>query len=174
MQFLRPFFMKIKHLTQAALLATVYAVLNYYQNFLLPGSASWAFQFRVAECLCVIAFFTPAAIWGFTAGCMIFNLAFVGALPLDFLVGSLATLLSTVGMYLTRNLKIRNYPLFGMLLPAVFNGLLVGWELSACLGSIFWLNFLYIAAGELAVLLIFGTALYYIIRSRRLQAHIFS
>ncbi len=163
---------QVRIMTQSALLASVYVVLTHLQNLLLPGSASWAIQFRMAECMCVLAFFTPSAIWGLTVGCLLFNITSAGALPLDAIVGSLATFLATGGMYLTRNVKLLGYPLPGMVLPAVCNGLLVGWELSVYIGGAFWLNFLYVAVSQLAVLLILGTALYYIIRRRQLHRHI--
>lgn len=160
-------------MTHAALLAALYIVLTHLQNILVPGSATWAIQFRVSEAMCVLAFFTPAAVWGLTVGCLLFNISYAGALPLDIVVGSLATLLATGGMYLTRNWKLLGYPLFGMLLPAVTNAFLVGWELSVYVGGGFWLNALYVAIGELTVLLILGTVLYYVIRGRNLQNRIF-
>lgn len=164
---------KIKTMTHAALLAALYVVLTHLQNILVPGSATWAIQFRVSEAMCVLAFFTPAAVWGLTVGCLLFNITYAGALPLDILVGSLATFLATGGMYLTRNWKLLGYPLLGMLLPAVTNAFLVGWELSVYVGGGFWLNTLYVAIGELTVLLILGTVLYYVIDRRNLQNRIF-
>ena len=165
---------KVRDLAYGALIAALYAVLTHMQNILLPGSATWAIQFRASEALCVLALFTPAAVWGLTLGCMLFNMTFAAALPLDVPVGSLATLLATGGMYLTRNWKIGRYPLFAMLLPAIVNGLLVGWELTVYIGGGFWLNALYVAIGEGAVLLVLGTAVYYALRQRNLARRIFS
>ena len=165
--------MKIRYLAHGALIAALYVALTHLQNLLLPGSASWAIQFRASEALCVLAFFTPAAIPGLTLGCMLFNLSFVGALPLDFLVGSLATLLATAGMYATRNIRIKTYPLLGLTLPALTNAFLVGWELSVYIGGGFWVNALYVAIGELAVLLTLGTALYYAMTARNLHHRLF-
>lgn len=165
--------MKTRFLAHGALIAALYVALTHFQNALLPGSASWAIQFRVSEALCVLAFFTPAAIPGLTMGCMLFNLSFAGALPLDFAVGSLATLLATAGMYAFRNIRIKNYPLLGMIFPALSNAFLVGWELSVYVGGGFWLNALYVAIGEAAVLLILGTALYYALTARNLHTRLF-
>ena len=164
---------KTKNLTYGALIAALYVVLTHLQNILIPNSASFAIQFRVSEAMCVLALFTPAAVWGLTVGCFLFNLTFAGALPLDMLVGSLATFLATGGMYLTRNWKIKGYPLLAMLLPAVFYALLVGWELSVYIGGGFWLNGLYVAIGEAAVLLTLGTVLYYVFLRGNLQNRIF-
>ena len=148
---------KTKNITYAALLAALYTALTYLQNALLPGSASWAIQFRASEALCVLALFTPAAIPGLSLGCLLFNLSFAGALPLDPVVGTAATALATAAMYATRNIKLGNYPLLAMWMPALFNALLVGWELDLYIGGGFWLNALYVAIGEAAVLLILGT-----------------
>lgn len=155
-----------------AVIAALYVALTNLQNLLLPGSATWAIQFRVSEALCVLALFSPAAVWGLTVGCFLFNINYAGALPLDILVGSLATFLATGSMYLTRNRKIGGYPLLAMLLPALWNGLLVGWELSVYVGGGFLINAIYVALGEMAVLLILGTALYYAVRRRNLQNYL--
>ncbi len=164
---------KSRFLTHGALLAALYVALTYLQNFLIPGSASWAIQFRVSEALCVLAFFTPAAIPGLTVGCLLFNISFAGAMPLDFLVGSAASALSLTGIWLTRKWTVKGFPLVGLLLPAVFNALLVGWELDLYMGGGFWLNALYVAIGEAAVLLTLGAGLYYTIKSRHLDENLF-
>ena len=148
-----------KYLAHGALIAAMYAALTHLQNLLIPGSATWAIQFRASEALCILAFFTPAAIPGLSVGCFLFNLTFSGALPLDMLVGTAATLLATAGMYLTRKLRIKGFPLLGLMLPALFNGLLVGWELTVYIGGGFWLNALYVALGELGVLFTLGSLL---------------
>ena len=162
-----------RFLTYAAVIAALYAVLTHMQNLLLPGSATWAIQMRLSEALCVLALFTPAAIPGLTVGCLVFNITYAAALPLDFLVGSLATLLAAGSMWLTRHVTVKGYPLLGMAMPALFNALLVGWELTVYIGGGFFLNALYVALGELAVLLIFGTVLYYAVKKRHLDTTVF-
>ena len=84
--------------------------------------------------------------------------------PLDFVIGTAASALAAAGMYAVRKLTVKGYPLLAMVLPALFNGLLVGWELDYVMGGGFWLNALYVAIGELAVLLTLGTALFYAIK----------
>ncbi len=162
----------IRFLTHAALIAAIYMALTHLQNLLLPGSATWFIQFRITEALCVLTYFTPAAIPGLAAGCLLFNITYAGALPLDFAVGSGASALSAAAMWLTRKIKIKGYPLLGMLMPAVFNAFLVGWELTAYVGGGFWLNAACVAAGELAVLLTLGTILYYAIKKRKLDTYL--
>ena len=159
---------KTRLLAHGALIAAMYVALTYMQNFLIPNSTSMAIQFRASEALCVLAYFTPAAIPGLTVGCLLFNISSAGALPLDFLVGTLATLLATGIMHLTRKCTIKGYPLLGMCMPAIFNALLVGWELSIYIGGGFWINALYVAVGELAVLFTLGSLLYYAMKTRRL------
>ena len=165
---------RIRFLAQGAMIGALYAALTHLQNLLLPGSATWAIQFRASEALCVLALFTPAAVPGLTLGCMLFNLTFAGSLPLDVPVGGFATLLAAAGMYGLRKVTVKGYPLPAMLLPALSNAILVGWELSVYIGGGFWLNALYVAIGELAVLLLLGTALYYTLRTRGLHKRIFS
>ena len=116
-----------RFVTRAAIFAALYAVLTYAQFLLWPESTSMAIQVRISEALCVFAFFTPAAVPGLTLGCLLFNLTFAGTLPMDWLVGTLATLLAVEGMWLTRNITVKGFPILGMLLPAMTNAILVGW-----------------------------------------------
>lgn len=163
-----------RYLTQAAIIAALYAVLTHLQNLLLPGSATWAIQMRLSEALCVLALFTPAAIPGLTLGCLIFNITYAAALPLDFVLGSAATLLAAEGMWLTRKVTVHGYPLLAMLMPAIANAILVGWELTVYIGGGFGLNALYVALGEIAVLLVPGTILYYALKKRGLDSKLFA
>lgn len=164
---------KIHYMANAAIIAALYAVLTHMQNIIFPNSASMAIQFRASEAMCILAFFTPAAIPGLAIGCLVFNLTFSMALPLDFLVGSLASLLAAWGMWATRRITIKGYPLPGLLMPALTNAVLVGWELSVYIGGGFWMNALYVAIGEAAVLLTLGTTLYYALKNRKLDKRLF-
>ena len=163
----------IRFTTHAAIIAASYVVLTYLQYLLFPQSVSGMIQFRASEALMVLAFFSPAAVPGLAVGCLLFNITSSAVLPLDFLVGSLATLLAAEGMRLTRRVTVFGYPLPGMLMPALANAVLVGWELAVYVGGGFWLNALYVAIGELAVLLGPGSVLYYAFRSRRLDRRLF-
>lgn len=164
---------KIHYMVNAAIIAALYVALTHGQNLLLPGSASMTIQFRASEALCILAFFTPAAIPGLSIGCLVFNLTSGLALPLDFLVGTLATLLAAWGMWASRHVTIQGYPLPGLLMPAITNAVLVGWELSVYIGGGFWINALYVAMGEAAVLLSLGSTLYYALKSRKLEQRLF-
>ncbi len=165
---------KTLFLTHAAIIAALYAVLTHMQNLLLPGSASWAIQMRLSEALGVLAFFTPAAIPGLALGCLVFNITYAGALPLDFLVGTLATFCAAQLMWWTRKVTVKGLPLLGLIMPALTNGILVGWELTVYIRQLpFAVNALYVALGELAVLLALGTSLYCAIRDRGLDKRLF-
>ena len=159
---------RIRRLTHAAIIAALYAVLTHLQNLILPGSASWAIQCRISEALCVLALFTPAAIPGLTIGCLLFNITFAAALPLDFVVGSLATALAATAMW-----KLRRYPLPALTMPALTNGILVGWELTVYIGGGFWINALYVAIGELIVMLTLGLLLHTVMKRRNLGKILF-
>ena len=163
-----------RFLTHAAVIAALYAVLTHLQNFVWPESTSFAIQFRLSEALCVLALFTPAAVPGLTLGCLIFNITYAAALPLDFVLGSAATLLAAEGMWLTRKVTVHGYPLLAMLMPAIANAILVGWELTVYIGGGFGLNALYVALGEIAVLLVPGTILYYALKKRGLENTLFA
>ena len=159
---------RVRRIAQAAVIAAMYVGLTHMQNLLFPGSATWAVQFRVSEALCVLALFTPSAISGLSIGCFLFNLTYAGALPLDPIVGTLATFCSVGSMYL-----LRKRPIPAMLMPALFNAFLVGWELTLYLGGGFWLNACYVALGETAVLLTLGKLLWGVIKKHNLQNRLF-
>lgn len=164
---------KTRYLAHAALIAALYAVLTHMQNLLIPNSASFAIQCRLSEALCVLAFFTPAAIPGLTIGCLVFNITFAAALPLDWLLGSLATLVATTAMWHIRSIRFRCYPLPGMLMPALSNAVFVGWELMVYIGGGFWLNAWYVALGELIVMLTLGSVLFRVLDKRGLAKRLF-
>ena len=165
---------KSRYLAHAALIAALYAVLTHMQNILLPNSASMAIQCRLSEALCVLAFFTPAAIPGLTIGCLLFNITFAAALPLDWLAGTLATLIAAAAMGALKNLRVNGYPLTGMLMPALSNAVLVGWELTVYIGGAFLLNAFYVALGEMIVMFTLGTLLLRILETRGLASRLFS
>lgn len=164
---------KSRSIAYAALIAALYVVLTHFQNLLLPGSASWAIQCRLSEALCVLALFTPAATPGLTIGCLLFNITFAAALPLDWFVGSLATLCATAAMGALKHIRLKDCPLLSMLMPALFNALFVGWELSVYIGGAFAVNALYVALGEAIVLLSIGSVLLHVLERRGLARRLF-
>lgn len=109
---------------QGALIAAIYAALTYAVAPLSFGPT----QFRISEALTVLPVFTPAAIPGLAIGCIISNLS--SPYPLDMVFGTLATVLAAVMTRWTRKIKIKGIPLLSFLFPTVFNGLIVGAEIT--------------------------------------------
>ncbi|MGN0449684.1 MAG: QueT transporter family protein [Ruminococcus sp.] len=154
------------YIVQAAVIAALYAALTILQNTLLPGTASMAVQFRVAEVLTILAIFTPAAIPGLTVGCVIANISSLSVLgPYDMIFGSLASLLAAVMMYLLRNKRLFKLPVAAALMPALANGIIVGFEIEFFFveGGFHFGDFLFqggcVALGELGVLFVLGLPL---------------
>ncbi len=133
---------KTTYLTYAALTAALYVILSLVSN--LFGLASGAVQIRISEALTVMPVFTPAAVPGLFAGCIISNIL-TGCAPWDIVLGSLATL---IGALLTRALK--KHDILCLLPPVATNTLILPWVLSFVYhfdGSI-WYFAVTIFAGE--------------------------
>ncbi|MBR3893865.1 MAG: QueT transporter family protein [Clostridia bacterium] len=90
---------RMLYVTQAGLIAALYTVLTCVVGAF--GLASGAIQLRLSEALCVLPFFTPAAIPGLTLGCLLSNLI-TGCIWQDVVFGTLATLLGAWGAYALR------------------------------------------------------------------------
>ncbi len=93
---------QIRFITQAAVIAALYIVLTFIANAL--GLANQAVQVRISEALTILPVFTPAAIPGLFAGCLLSNVL-TGCALLDVLFGSLATLIGAVGTYVLKKHK---------------------------------------------------------------------
>ena len=85
-------------LVYGAAIAAIYVVLT---MVFLPISFG-PIQFRISELLCVLPYFTPAAIPGLFIGCLLANFL-GGAAALDVIFGSIATLIGAVFTYKLRN-----------------------------------------------------------------------
>ena len=111
----------VTYVVQAAVIAALYVVLTLLANAL--GLSSYSIQVRFSEALCILPFFTPAAIPGLWIGCLTANLM-TGAIIWDIVFGSIATLIGAVGTYLLRKHK------FACTLPPVIaNMVIVPWVL---------------------------------------------
>ena len=165
---------KVIYLTQAAMIAALYVVINYTEAAIFPGMTNMAVQFRVAEILCMLACLTPAAIPGLTVGCFLANFVSVGVMPVDLIFGTAASLLAALAMYALRNVKLFSLPILAALMPAIFNGIIVGLEIEIFLiGEGFHLgSFLLtggsVALGELAVCLVLGLPFYKLMERTKL------
>lgn len=81
-------------ITMGAAIAALYVVLTLIANAF--GLANYAIQVRFSEALTVLPYFTPVAIPGLFVGCILSNIL-TGALPLDVVFGSIATLIGAIG-----------------------------------------------------------------------------
>ena len=134
---------KTVYLCTAAIIAALYVALTHLSNAF--GLASGVIQCRISEALCVLPFFTPAAIPGLTVGCVIANLTTSASL-VDIIFGSLATLIGAVGARLLRKHK------WLVTLPTILaNTLILPFVLKFILNleESVWFFFITIFAGEL-------------------------
>lgn len=130
-------------LCQAAIIAAIYIVLTFLANAF--GLANYAIQVRFSESLTILPFFTPAAIPGLFAGCLLSNILTGCALP-DIVFGSLATLIGAVGTYLLR--KKSKY--LSCIPPIVANALIIPPLLKYAYGiEPVWFSFITVTAGEI-------------------------
>ena len=83
-------------ITMGAVIAALYVVLTLIANAF--GLANYAIQVRFSEALTILPYFTPVAIPGLFVGCILSNIL-TGAMPLDVVFGSLATLIGAVCTY---------------------------------------------------------------------------
>ncbi len=169
---------KIHRLAVSAVIAALYVALTYAQEMLVPGSGTMAVQFRLSEALTVLSLFTPAAIPGLTVGCFIANFVALGALPMDVVLGSFASFLACMMMYKTRSIVIKGIPVAALLMPALFNGVIIGAEIEIFFieGPFNFTSFLMqgslVALGELVVLFTLGVMLVKIIKNKKLEKYL--
>ena len=88
---------KVLRITQGAVITALYVVLTMVFAPISFGPV----QVRIAEALCILPMFTPAAIPGLFIGCLIANLI-GGGIILDVIFGSIATLIGAVLGYMLR------------------------------------------------------------------------
>lgn len=113
------------YITRAAVIAAIYVVLVVIFNY-------WSFgpiQFRIAEALTILPYFTSAAIPGLFVGCLIANIT-GGAVIWDIIFGSLATLIGAIGTRLLRKKKW-----LAPLPPIIANTLIVPFVLKYAYGN---------------------------------------
>ena len=121
--------MKTKRFAQVAMVAALYAVVTLVFAPLSYGPI----QVRISEALTVLPLIWQPAVISLTVGCFLSNLIGVhlGATgPIDIVVGTLATFLAAVCTYRLRNRTIKGVPVLSLLMPVLFNGVLVGLELA--------------------------------------------
>ena len=108
--------MKTKNVVTAGIIAALYIALTMISAML--GLSSGVIQLRISEALTVLPYFTPAAIPGLFLGCLIANIL-SGAIVVDVIFGSVATLIGAIGSYLLRKYK------FLVALPPVISNMVI-------------------------------------------------
>ena len=124
-------------LAYGAVIAAIYVALTLAFQPISFGPV----QFRISEALCVLPFFTPAAIPGLFVGCFLSNL-FAGAAGLDIVFGSLATLIGAAGSYALRRNKV-----LVCVPPILANTIIVPWVLRFAYGSEDLIPFMMLTVG---------------------------
>ena len=142
---------KAVFITQAAVIAALYTVLVIIFNYCSFGPI----QFRIAEALTILPYFTPAAIPGLFVGCLLSNIL-GGAAIWDIIFGSIATLIGAIGTYALRKNKW-----LAPLPPIIANALIVPFVLKYAYGSegVFAMFFVTIGASEFIVCGVIGMIL---------------
>ena len=131
----------VTHLTQAAIIAALYVVLTFFANSL--GLANYAVQVRFSESLCILPYFTPAAIPGLFIGCLLSNIL-TGCALLDIIFGSIATLIGAIATHLLRKNKW-----LAPVGPVLSNALIVPVVLFYAYGiQPIWFSFITVTIGE--------------------------
>ena len=150
---------KALFITQGAVIAAIYVVLVVVFIY-------WSFgpiQFRIAEVLTILPYFTPAAIPGLFIGCIIANVM-GGAVIWDIVFGSIATLIGAIGTYMLRKNKW-----LAPLPPVIANTLIVPFVLKYAYGAeeLVPLLMVSIGASELVVCGVLGMLLLFALNKYR-------
>lgn len=132
-----------KTIAQNAIIACIYAVLT----LAVAPIAYSEVQFRISEVIVFLAFYNRKYIPGLVVGCFLANIPSTLGM-FDMVFGTFSTLLVCLMMS-----KVNNRYLAAVL-GAVITGIIVGFELHLAFGIPFVINAIYVAIGELGVLVI--------------------
>ena len=147
------------YLTQAAIIAAIYAVLTYC---LQPLSFSGS-QLRISEALTILPVLTPAAVSGLAVGCFISNLASPFGI-FDLILGTASTLIAALLSRLAAHIRVKNLPVLSAFFPVVLNSVSAGFTIAIMNGggftfAAFAASALSVAAGESIVCFLLGLTL---------------
>lgn len=166
---------KVKNFCIIAIIGAMYCAVSLALAPLSFGNI----QIRIAECLTMLPLIYAPSVYGVILGCFLTNFigAFIGVNVLGFMdvfVGTLATALAAILTYKLRNYKVKDIPVLAILMPVIFNGVIIGAELgyvlfpnAVLMGSI--ISGIEVAVGEL-VSVIVG---YILVRSLARKTKIF-
>ncbi len=136
-----------KRIVVTGVIAAIYTVLT----LILAPISFGPVQFRLSEIMVLLAFVDPLYIIGLTLGCLMSNML-GGFGIMDIVFGSLATFMSCVAMYLTRNTikNIKASLLVASIWPTVFNGVIIGWMLHVTINVPMFITMIQVARINLA------------------------
>ena len=140
----------------------LYVVLVVIFNYISFGPI----QFRVAEALTILPYFTPAAIPGLFIGCILANVI-GGAVVWDIILGSIATLIGAVFTYLLR----KKSKFLAPLPPVLANTIIVPWVLKYAYGAeeMVWFMAVTVGIGEILACYVLGMILLFALNKVRRQ-----
>ena len=133
---------KIKDIVRLSIISALYVVLTVMNPFSYN-----MIQFRISEILMLLCFFRKDYSFALIVGCFISNL-FSEIMLYDIIFGTFATVISCIIINNTKNIYIAG------IAPVVFNGLIVGAELSIAFQTPYFLNVFWVSLGELVVMII--------------------
>lgn len=139
-------------MTEIAAAAALYVVLTVMFHPLSYG----AVQIRFSEAMMLLCCFRIRWCAALSLGCMIANL--FSGMSVDFLFGTLATVIAAVLMYLIRK------PVPAAFVPAAANGFIIAAELYFFAGEPYWFSVLTVAAGEIVAVVVIGLPLLWALR----------
>ena len=134
-----------RDMAQIAIVAAIYIVLTITPP--LNAMAYYGYQFRVSEMMNFLAFYNKNYIPGLTIGCVIANM-FSPFGMLDIIFGTISTILVCLAMYKVNNKYLAAF------IGAIITGIIIGGELWYTYQIPYLINALYVATGELFVLII--------------------
>lgn len=149
-----------RFLVQGAIIAAVYVVLT----VVFAPISFGAVQFRISEALCILPYFTLAAVPGVSVGCLLGNILGGAALP-DVIFGTLATLIGALLSY-----RLRNISKWLVCLPPIAaNAIIIPFVLRYAYGVPDMLPFLMltVALGEILAVGVLGNALLLALQPKR-------
>lgn len=122
---------KTLFIVQAAIIAAIYIVVL----LAFKPLGSDAIQVRFSEALTVLPYFTPAAIPGVSIGCLLGGIL-SGLNPIDFVFGSLTTLIAATLSY-----SLRKNKYLVVLPPIILNALVVPFIIKYCYAESLFIPF---------------------------------
>jgi len=162
---------RILFIAQAAVIAALYAAITLALGATPINWISYGpIQFRVAEALTMLAALTPAAIPGLAIGCFFANLGSPYGW-IDFVFGTLASLLAAICSWQLRKIEFKRLPLLSGLPPVIFNAIAVPSIIIISAGlewSIFPLFAAQVALGQFVVVYALGMPLFAALRKTRI------